>query len=97
MKATIELDDALYRRLKVEAALRGRPVKALIAEGVQRVLGDDGGKPEASGSAPREVGGAEHPEWFGALRQYAKNAHGDHSLAAMRRSVEIGRAGKTLK
>jgi hypothetical protein len=38
MKATIEIEDALYRRLKSAAALQGRRVKDLVAEGVQRVL-----------------------------------------------------------
>jgi len=40
MKATVELDDALYRELKAAAALRGRKIKELIAEGVQIVLRD---------------------------------------------------------
>lgn len=38
MKATIELDDELYRQLKATAALRGRKVKELVAEGVRMVL-----------------------------------------------------------
>ena len=38
MKATIEFDEALYRRLKVEAAKRGRTVRELVAEGVRHVL-----------------------------------------------------------
>lgn len=40
MKATVELDDALYRELKAAAALRGRKIKELVAEGVQTVLRD---------------------------------------------------------
>ena len=38
MKATIELDDELYRQLKATAALRGSKVKELVAEGVRLVL-----------------------------------------------------------
>lgn len=34
MKATIDFDGQLYRRLKVEAARRGRTVRELVAEGV---------------------------------------------------------------
>lgn len=94
MKATIELDDALYSRLKVEAALRGRPLKALVAEGVRRILDDKGRGFEASAPTSPQVVDSEQPVWFGALRQYAKNAQGDHSLAAMRRSVAVGRARK---
>ena len=38
MKATIDFDDALYRRLKIEAARCGRTVRELVAEGVRQVL-----------------------------------------------------------
>ncbi|MFY9988351.1 MAG: hypothetical protein WAM44_01530 [Chthoniobacterales bacterium] len=38
MKATIEFDDELYRRLKAAAALRGAKIKDLVAEGVRLVL-----------------------------------------------------------
>ena len=37
-KATIEFEDLLYRRLKVEAARRGRTVRDLVAEGLRHVL-----------------------------------------------------------
>jgi hypothetical protein len=39
MKTTIEVPDDLYRRAKAEAALRGRKLKDLVAEGLRRVLG----------------------------------------------------------
>jgi hypothetical protein len=38
VKATIEFDDELYRRLKAAAALRGAKIKDLVAEGVRLVL-----------------------------------------------------------
>jgi hypothetical protein len=38
MKATIEIDDDLYRQVKAAAALRGRKVKDLVAEGLRIVL-----------------------------------------------------------
>lgn len=38
MKATIDFDDQLYRRLKIEVARRGRTVRELVAEGVRYVL-----------------------------------------------------------
>lgn len=97
MKATIDLDDALYRRLKVQAALSGRPLKALVAEGVRRVLDTPDSAHEAAQAASRTVRQADQPEWFGVLRKYARNAHGDHSLAAMRQSVAVGRARKAPK
>lgn len=38
MKTTIEVPDALYRRAKAEAALRGRKLKDLVEEGLHLVL-----------------------------------------------------------
>ncbi|HET7039558.1 MAG TPA: hypothetical protein VFH97_06705 [Gemmatimonadales bacterium] len=81
MKATIDFDEALYRRLKIEAARRGRTVRELVAEGVRWVLG----MPPAGAGA----GTAETP-WFGSLKRYAANA-AEHDLAAMRRSVARAR------
>jgi len=87
MKATIELEDALYRRLKVEAASRGRKVKELVAEGVRRVL--DEPTPVASDVTARPDS---PPDWFGTLRKYAANADGRHDLVAIRNSIVRGRA-----
>jgi len=38
MRTTIDIPDAMYRRLKARAAGEGRPAKALILEGVEQVL-----------------------------------------------------------
>lgn len=38
MKTTVELSDDLYRRVKAEAALRGRKVKDLVEEAMRLVL-----------------------------------------------------------
>ncbi len=81
MKATIDFDDALYRRLKVEAARRGRTVRDLVADGVRQVLGFP---------QPREADG-EAVGWFGSLRDYAANARGAHELSAIRKSIARGR------
>jgi len=81
MKATIEFEDALYRRLKSEAALRGRSVKDLVAEGVREVLA----QPQLGTThAPLAVA---RPDWLGALNKYARNAAGRHDLAAIRGSI----------
>lgn len=89
MKATIEFDDALYRQLKAEAALRGRTVKDLVAEAVQHVLAAPAVPPLA---APKPVAASPEPRWFGMLRGYARNAAGRHDLASIRRSIARGRA-----
>ena len=38
MKTTVELSDELYRRVKADAALRGRKVKDLVEEGMRLLL-----------------------------------------------------------
>lgn len=88
MKATIDFDEALYRRLKVEAARRGRTVRELVAEGVRYILD----APEAA-SSRTSAGTHEEwkPSWFGALSKYG-NAVEDHSMEAVRASVTRGRA-----
>lgn len=88
MKATIEFDDHLYRRLKATAALRGNTVKELVTEGVRRILDES-----PQNEAQSEDSGVPDA-WFGALRAYAGNARGPHSLQAMRRSVARGRSDK---
>ena len=85
MKATIEFDDALYRRLRVEAARRGRTVRDLVAEGVRHVLDT----PAAPSTATEAA--AWRPTWFASLGQYAA-AVDDHSMSAVKRSIARGRA-----
>lgn len=38
MKTTIELSDELFRKVKAEAALRGRKLKDLVEEGLRLVI-----------------------------------------------------------
>lgn len=83
MKATIEFDDGLYRRLKIEAARRGRTVRDLVQEGVRAILD----RP----AAPEPEHDGDEPEWFGSLREFAPNAEGVHEMDAIRRSIAAGR------
>lgn len=85
MKATVEFDDALYRRLKVEAARRGRTIRDLVSEGVRRAL--DAPPADAEGS----TSGAVPAPWFGILHGYARHARGRHDLGAIRKSIARGR------
>jgi hypothetical protein len=52
MKATIEVPDELYRRVKSQSALLGRSVREVTVELYQRWLGDQPalGNPTATGS-----------------------------------------------
>ena len=40
MKTTIDLPEALLRRAKATAALRGRKLRELVVEGLERVISD---------------------------------------------------------
>ena len=40
MKTTVEIPDELYRRLKSQAALEGRTIKAFLLDAVKAKLGD---------------------------------------------------------
>lgn len=46
MRTTIDIPDAMYRRLKARAATEGRTAKTLILKGVEEVLAS---KPAARG------------------------------------------------
>lgn len=94
MKATIDFDEQLYRRLKVEAARRGRTVRDLVAEGVRHVL-DNPDSPRAGADAA-DARAAWRPPWLGSLARYARAAD-DHSMAAIRESVARGRTGERGK
>jgi hypothetical protein len=87
MKATIDIDDALYRQLKIEAARRGCTIRELVAEGLRHVLG----WPSPTSRAVRE----QPAEWYGALSQYAANAKGKHDLASVRGSIAKGRTRRS--
>jgi hypothetical protein len=83
MKATIDFDEGLYRRLKVEAARQGRTVRELVAEGVRHVLG----------IAPPTASAVKEEAWFGVLGQYGRKQP-SHDLESMRRSIARGRTRK---
>lgn len=50
MKTTVELPDDLARRIKAEAALRGRKLKDLVADGLRLVLE----APESAAAAAKQ-------------------------------------------
>lgn len=87
MKATIDFDESLYRRLKIEAATRGRTIRDLVDEGVRLVLGLS---PLERGNPTSE---AAAPEWFGVLHEYAAEKQA-HDLPAIRKSIVRGRSPK---
>ena len=53
MRTTVDIPDALFRRAKSEAALRGRKLKDLVADGLRLVLDKENRPAEAEKKPPR--------------------------------------------
>jgi hypothetical protein len=67
MKATIEIPDDLYRRVKAKSALEGRPIRAVTVELYQRWLEDDAPAGALTPSQSLE-------EWFRLADELMKDA-----------------------
>lgn len=89
MKVTIEVPEELYRQVKARSALEGRPVRE-VAEELFRGF--------VRGQRPAEVAEPARaapppsqpvPEWFGALRRYARKAD-RHDMESVRESIARG-------
>lgn len=93
MKATLEIPDELYRRVKAKSALEGRPVRAVAVELLQGYVdspllreADAEGAPAAGSEL---VDGEPVPSWFGAFRESARRV-GRHGLDEIRESIARG-------
>ena len=90
MKATVDIPEDLYRRVKAKSAIQGRLVREVVIALFQGWIAEANEQP-ATSSAPT-VGGTT-PSWFGAARSYARRLE-HHDLTAIRRSIAMGRAHK---
>ena len=87
MKATIDIADDLYRKLKAKSALQGKPVRAVAVRLFRDWVGEKAVM-ETEGSS-RRPGGKALPPWFGAARKYASKVK-DQSMGAVRESIGKG-------
>jgi hypothetical protein len=89
MKATIDIPDELYRKVKAKSALEGRPVRDVTVQLFRKWVDETGVE---SPSRKRTRGNDKNkPSWFGTLRAYAKNARGRHDMESIRESIARGR------
>ncbi len=88
MKATIEIPDDLYRRVKAKSALAGQPVREVVMYLFQGWLAEADALPT---DTPVVKQGRPIPAWFGAARKYAQRIN-HHDLTSIRRSIAQGRA-----
>lgn len=57
MKTTIDVPDALYKRLKVYAAQSGVTIRHLVLQGIQRELGEFSGSTPSTTDRQADPGG----------------------------------------
>ncbi len=87
MKATMDIPDELYRKVKAKSALEGRPVRAVAVELFGGWVGEHAST--TSHRKPDRGHGKPTPPWFGLARKYARKVK-DHSMQAMRESIGRG-------
>lgn len=98
MKATIDIPDDLYRKVKAKSALEGRPIREITAELYRGWLVEAPGEPRTGQRAkPSPQGQPDRPSWFGALRRYAAGTGGRHDMTSIRRSIDRGRARERVR
>lgn len=81
MKATLDIPDALYRRVKSKSALAGRPIREVAI----RLFSEWADQPMETESAAKESP-QETPPWFGVVNAYAAKVK-RHDMTAVRESI----------
>jgi len=71
MKATIEIPDDLYRKVKAKSAMQGRPVRAVAEELFRRWLEDEIATPD---KAPASLRFESLQNWFRQADELFKDA-----------------------
>lgn len=93
MKATLEIPDELYRRVKAKSALEGRPIREVAVEllrgYVDSPLLREAGADGAPSPESELVDGEPVPSWFGTFRDSARRV-GRHGLDEVRESIARG-------
>jgi hypothetical protein len=90
MKATIEVPDELYRRVKAKSAREGRALREVTLELYQGYVGQDISESASPKTANENLPeGRMLPSWFGALGKTAK-AGAEHDMDAIRESIARG-------
>jgi len=96
MKATLEIPDALYRRVKARSAMEGRPVRAVAVQLFQNWL--DAPPPAEDEARPSEVTPADlaAAPWL-AITQHYVSPGMSHDMAEVRAAIAHGWAAETAE
>jgi len=92
VKATLEIPDELYRRVKAKSALEGRPVREVAVELLRGYVDNPLREADIEGAVSSEselVDGEPVPSWFGTFREAACRV-GRHDLDEIRESIARG-------
>ena len=81
MKATLDIPDALYRRVKSKSALAGRPIREVAI----RLFSEWADQPMEAAPAAEESP-QKPPPWFGVVNAYAAKVK-RHDMTAVRESI----------
>jgi len=89
MKATIDIPDKLYRRVKAKSALEGLAVREVATTLFYAWVEDKAARKDVP--AAERVGHRSAPAWFGAAHKYARRVN-RHDMESIRTSIARGRA-----
>jgi len=92
MKATIDIPEAIYRKVKAKSALEGRPVRDVAIALFSAWVNQRDTTPASSEEKQPKAGDQPAPPWFASLRKYAPNARGRYDMNSVRLSIARGRA-----
>lgn len=91
MKATLDIPDDLYRRVKARSAMEGRPVRSVAVQLFENWL-----KESPVEEAPPEITGADlvAAPWLAISRRYLRPGM-THDLEEIREAIANGSAAET--
>jgi hypothetical protein len=96
MKATLDIPDDLYRRVKARSAMEGRPMRAVAVQLFQNWL--DGPPAAEAQPPPPELTEAElaAAPWLAISRRYIKPGM-SHDMDEIRAAIAAGSAAETAE
>ncbi|MEI6654473.1 MAG: hypothetical protein WCP45_06870 [Verrucomicrobiota bacterium] len=96
MKATLDIPDDLYRRVKARSAMEGRPLRSVAVQLFQKWL--DGSPPSEVAPMASELTAAElaAAPWLAITQRYVKPGI-SHDMEAIRAAIAKGSAAETAE
>lgn len=85
MKATLDIPDELYRRVKARSAMEGRPIRSVAVDLFRKWL-EEKTEPAAESVVP--LSDANMP-WLAIARRYVREEQ-NHDMEAIKEAIAIG-------